>query len=110
MATRCGDNIFQIGWCGEPGIRGVSGSDVRVMITVSLGTFTIRRNGTDQDIYTELLKTKHVPYEIGPSKHSACNLIQVTGLPAELILLYIKGDGYADLTLSEYLDKLLASV
>lgn len=107
MAIGCSDSIFQIRWYGWPKSRRVFGKNVLV-ITVSKGTFTIRRNGIEQDVYAEMLKTKYVEYEVSDNQYGTDDKIEIVGLPADLILLYIKGEGYADLTLSEYLDKMLA--
>lgn len=84
--------------------------DVRLNY-VGPGSFIIHRtHGTDIDVYEELNKTRFVPLnrqEASSQRHA--NTIEFGDEVFDIIQKFVRSDGYAGLSLAEYLDGLFTS-
>ena len=80
------------------------------MNTVAKGSFTIRQDGFEYDVYSELLKTKYVPYTLSANLHWMDDRIDYEDGVALLLKNFIQYGGYAGLSLAEYLDSFYATI
>lgn len=74
------------------------------MNTVGKGSFVIKQCGNEFDVYSELLNTSKVPYELSADAHWTEDHIIYYDDVALLIKNFIQSGGYAGLSLAEYLD------
>ena len=71
------------------------------MNTILKSAFILTVGSNKYDVYTEIIKTKYVPYKKGPYDP---DFMFIDDRVLELVGIYGRGGGYAGLSLHEYLD------